>query len=588
MQSHFCFPEAGVRRILVALLTGASTLGVSACGSGDDGPDIASIQVTPNPVAIQQAQTAQLQVAVLNSAGELVSGIPVTFASSDAAIATVSNTGLITAGQSGVVNVVVKAADLRTTVPVTVAAVANGVTVTPNPGVVPQNGTLQLTAVVTDLSGQPVLNPPLTWSSSSPLVATVSAAGLVDPVGPSGQVSITVTSGSLSATVPVAITQVATALTVSPSPIRLGRSGSLQLAPVVRDVVGAPIPGVVFTYLSSNTALATVSAGGLVQGKGTVGTGTITVSSGALSTVTPLELVAVGSPAGVLDQSVATPEGMIPYGVAVSSDGQILAVGTSVNYTGTMARATLANRAFTNLPAANAQLIADADFTSSAAAAWVSNLPGGQASTVNPVTGVPSFSTTTLASGNRYSVQVSADGARVYVGGEGQVTVLNQSTGAVIRSIAIGSIALSLVPNPAAPDHLITAGEGSVQDVDAIAGTVQTIGAFYAKNVGVSADGATLYLVNESAELQVVNRLTAAVLQTWILPCGAWGVAVSPDGLKVIATCSIGGTILVLDAVNGNLINSIPVEGAPRRIAFTTDGLLALVTDETGFVHIIR
>jgi hypothetical protein len=30
------------------------------------------------------------------------------------------------------------------------------------------------------------------------------------------------------------------------------------------------------------------------------------------------------------------------------------------------------------------------------------------------------------------------------------------------------------------------------------------------------------------------------------------------------------------------------VGGSPRRIAFTTDGLLALVSDEAGFVHIIR
>ena len=578
-----------MRRILVALVTGAFTLGVSACGSSDDGPDLASIQVTPNPVAIQQAQTAQLQVSVLNSAGELVTGIPVTFTSSDAAIATVSNTGLITAGRSGSVNVVVKAADLRATVPVTVAAVANGVTVTPNPGVVTQTGTLQLTAVVTDLSGQPVVNPPLTWSTSNATLATVSSTGLVDPAGPAGQVSITVQSGTLNATVPVAITQVATSLTVAPNPIRIGKNGSVQLAPVVRDAVGAPIAGVVFAYLSSNSALAGVSATGLVQGKGSTGTGNITVSSGTLSQVTPLELVDVGSPAGVLDQSIATPAGMRPYGIAVSADGQILVVGSSVNVTGTMARATLANRTFTDLPQANGgQLVTDADFAANGSTAWVSNLPGGQASRVNPANGVASFTTPGLSAGNRFSVQVSADGARVYVGGEGEVAVLNEATGAVLRNIPIQSLALSVVPNPVAPDHLFTTGDGSVQDVDAITGTVQTIGTFNAKNLGVSPDGSKLYLVNEGTQLLVVNRLTAAVLQTWTLPCGAWGVAAAPDGLKVVAACSMGGAILVLDASNGNLINNISVGGSPRRIAFTTDGLLALVSDEAGFVHIIR
>ena len=578
-----------MRRILVALVTGAFALGASSCGSSDDGPDIATIQVTPNPVAIQQAQTAQLQVSVLNSAGELVTGVPVTFGSSDAEIATVSNTGLITAGHSGSVNVVVKAADLRTTVPVTVAAVPNQVTVTPNPGVVTQTGTLQLAAVVTDLSGQPVVNPTLIWSSSSTLLASVSTTGLVDPVGPAGQVNITVRSGTLSATVPVAITQVPTSLTVSPNPIRIGKSGSIQLGPVVHDAVDEPIVGVVFNYVSSNTALAMVSGTGLMQGKGLTGTGNITVSSGALSTVAPFELIDVASPAGVLDQSVPTPEGMRPYGIAVSSDGQILVIGSSMNITGTMARATLTNRTFTDLPQANGgQLIADADFTSSGTTAWVSNLPGGQASKVNPANGVASFSTAGLAAGNRFSVQVSADGARVYVGGEGEVAVLNSATGAVIRNIPIQSLALSVVPNPVTPDHLFTTGDGSVQDVDAITGTVQTIGTFNAKNLGVSPDGSKLYLVNEGTQLLVVNRLTAAVLQTWTLPCGAWGVAVAPDGLKVVAACSQGGTVLVLDALNGDLLNSVSVGGSPRRIAFTTDGLLALVSDEYGFVHIIR
>jgi DNA-binding beta-propeller fold protein YncE len=62
----------------------------------------------------------------------------------------------------------------------------------------------------------------------------------------------------------------------------------------------------------------------------------------------------------------------------------------------------------------------------------------------------------------------------------------------------------------------------------------------------------------------------------------------SPDGQKLVATCSMGGQILLLDAANGALIQAFNVGGAPRRITFTADGLLALVTDEFGFVHIIR
>ncbi len=285
-----------MRRTLASLGRILCTLAVASCGGSNNGPDLASIQVTPDPLTLAQQQTSQLQVSVLDSDAHLVTGVSVTFSSTNSDVASVSNTGLVTASHAGTADIRIRASSLSAVVPVTVTAVSNAVVVTPNPGVVAQNGTLQLTAVVNDLNGLPIVGAPLTFTSGTPSLATVSASGLVDPVGPAGQVVITVTSGSLTTTVPVAITQVATVLDVTPNPARMGKSGTLSLSTTVRDLVGDPIIGVSKSYVSSNTGLATVTSGGVIQGKGTTGTLSIQVTASGLTASVPLSLVDVGSP----------------------------------------------------------------------------------------------------------------------------------------------------------------------------------------------------------------------------------------------------------------------------------------------------
>lgn len=570
-----------VRR--ASVIPGLLTLALAACG-GNDGPDLATIQVTPNPLTLAQQQTAQLQASVLNDNGELVSGIAITFRSSNAEVASVSNTGLVTAGRSGTATITLEAEDLEAEVPVTVTAVSNAITLSPSPGVVAQNGSLQMTATVTDLAGQVVPNPPLTFTVSSPALASISPSGLLTPVGPAGQVTVTATSSALHASVQVAITQVPTTLVVSPNPLTLGKSSTLKFTTVVQDVVHAPMPPVPTTFTSSDPALATVAGDGTITGKGAVGTLTVTVAAAGLTQVVPVSLVEVGSPAGILDGTVNALPDMLAYGIDVSPSGDILLVGTSTGNGAMMARATMANRVFTSLPVSGG-FATDVAF-SSTGTAWIANIAPAQASEINPQTGQVLGTTSGIVEGGtRFRIDIAGDGA-VFLAGDGHVYKINPATRAVTWDALVGNVGFSLAWNEARGKYY-TAGNGQVYEVDASTGATRAVGSNAATNVAVSADGNRLYAVSENTTLTVLDIDTGAIVTTWTLPCAMWGIEMALDGTKLVASCP-SGSVLFINPTDGTVLSTVTTGGTPRRIAFTPDGTFALVADNMGYVHFIR
>lgn len=77
-------------------------------------------------------------------------------------------------------------------------------------------------------------------------------------------------------------------------------------------------------------------------------------------------------------------------------------------------------------------------------------------------------------------------------------------------------------------------------------------------------------------------------LASWALPCPAWGIAITPDGTKLFATCTASGLVLAISPTDGSILTTINVGGQPRRVSFTTDGKLAIVANETLGVQFIR
>jgi trimeric autotransporter adhesin len=139
--------------------------------------------------------------------------------------------------------------------------------------------TLLLTATPRSADGAPIAGQRLRWSSSNAAVASVSDNGVVLARTP-GDARIAVSAGGRSATTDVRITErdVATLeLTPVALALRIGRTAPLVARPL--DVNGQFISGRTVQFTTSNAAIATVSAAGVVTGVAT-GNAVITATSG--------------------------------------------------------------------------------------------------------------------------------------------------------------------------------------------------------------------------------------------------------------------------------------------------------------------
>jgi hypothetical protein len=153
-----------------------------------------------------------------------------------------------------------------------------------------------MSAVVRDALGGVLADRPVTWSSSAPAVATVSASGTVTAVAAGTALisaSVEGVTGSTTATVSALVSSVQ----VSPPTANLSVGGTQQLSATARDASGNTLTGRTVTWSTSNAAVATISGTGLVTAVA-VGSATVTAtvegrSGTANATVNPFSGVRV-------------------------------------------------------------------------------------------------------------------------------------------------------------------------------------------------------------------------------------------------------------------------------------------------------
>ena len=238
---------------------------------------VTSVTLSPKPVTLNVGATQQLSATVLPANA---SNKALTWVSGNVGIATVSDSGLVTAKAAGTTTITAIANDgsgKSDTVSVTVnpnTVAVTGVTLNKSTLSLAQGSSETLTATVAPSTAT---NKSVTWSSSNEGIATVSN-GAVTAVAPgSAIITVTTADGGKTATCLVTVTSpvvTVTGVTLNKTDMGLVVGGSEGL---IATVLPDHATNKNVTWKTSNASVATVS-GGIVTAKA-VGDATITVTT---------------------------------------------------------------------------------------------------------------------------------------------------------------------------------------------------------------------------------------------------------------------------------------------------------------------
>jgi uncharacterized protein YjdB len=279
----------------ILTVTGLSTTSIS----------VASVSVELAASSLGIGQTTQATATTRDSSNNVLTDRTVVWSSSNNSVATVSPTGAVAAIAAGVAEIMAtsegKSGQAAITVnatpppppPVPVATIS----VSPASASVQVGNTVQLSATTMDSSGNVLTGRAVTWASANSAVATVSSTGRVTAVA-AGTARITATSEGKSGSATVTITAPTPAPVASVSVTlaagSLNPGSTTQATATTRDASNNVLTGRAIVWSSSNSAVATISATGLVTAVA-AGTARITATSEGQSGSASLAVQAAGS-----------------------------------------------------------------------------------------------------------------------------------------------------------------------------------------------------------------------------------------------------------------------------------------------------
>ena len=193
--------------------------------------------------------------------------------------------------------------------------------------------------------------------------------------------------------------------------------------------------------------------------------------------------------------------------------------------------------------------------------------------------------------GDPFKVAVSPDGTALYVGtNAGRAYKLDAATGASLGSVATGATPFGFAFGAANMMYISTWNAGTVLEVNSqtmtTARTFTTGG--IAQELAISADRSELYLANELLDqVEVWNIGTGTRTATIAVPGGPFGLILEPDGSHLWASLSQEGRVVLINRATRAVVNTFPVGGIPRRIAYHAAGQNVIVTNEGGWLDFI-
>jgi len=266
----------------MCLALAAATAAGVACGKDALDPShgaVATVEVAPPTASVAIGAAVTLTASVLDASGTVLTGRKVVWAVADSNLATVSPAGVVTGKRVGTVPVAASVEGKSAVAQIKVLPVpAVAVRVSPASRDLTVGQTAQLVAQPLDAQGNVLSGRSVTWSSSRPNVATVSATGTVTALSPGNTIiTANVDGKSGVGAITVAASPVAS-VTLSPTSATLTVGQTLQLGAQPRDASGRSLAGRTVTWSTNRSDVATVTSTGTVTAV-SAGTATITASS---------------------------------------------------------------------------------------------------------------------------------------------------------------------------------------------------------------------------------------------------------------------------------------------------------------------
>lgn len=238
---------------------------VASCGdpAGPSHPAVATVEIAPDTVLLRTTQRRTLVATAKDGDGAAIPGLSAVWASQTPGVATVNDSGTITAVAVGLDTITATIAGAKGTAVVTVTAIpVTTVTVAPAPTTLYVGQGRALTATAKDSVGQVLAGRPVTWTSGDTSRATVSNAGVVT-AKQVGTVVVTATVEGIGGTdsVQVALVPVST-VSLLPAGDTVAIGDTIRPVAIPRDSAGTPIAGRAVTWQVGDSALLTPLPGG--------------------------------------------------------------------------------------------------------------------------------------------------------------------------------------------------------------------------------------------------------------------------------------------------------------------------------------
>lgn len=280
--------------VITAVAAGTTTITVTATAAGNASFSAAThttmvevavaplppaaVLVTPASPSLIIGRSQPMMASARDAKGGALTGRAVVWSTSNASVATISATGLVTAVAPGTVTIAATVEGVEGTATLTVVPPVATVQVTPTSTSLFVGRTLQMSALARDADGALLTGRSVTWLSSDPTVATISATGMVT-AHTAGSATITATSEGVQGSAALTLVPLPAAITgvsVSFDTVTLVTGRTRAITAAVTQPTGAPAATV--SYGSVLPSVATVSPTGVITAVG-AGTAIITVTA---------------------------------------------------------------------------------------------------------------------------------------------------------------------------------------------------------------------------------------------------------------------------------------------------------------------